>query len=84
MVRVNDEELAAIAADTGEVVEISRSELARAVLIYGEALDHAHKLYRAGLKTRKHFDFELSIGVRLLLFSFNMAYCASFVVKSYL
>jgi hypothetical protein len=47
--------------DTGEVVEISRPELARAVLIYNGAIDHARKLYLAGLRTHRHFDFELSI-----------------------
>jgi hypothetical protein len=47
--------------DTGEEIRIGRPELARIALIYSDALDYANKLYRAGLRTGRPFDFELSI-----------------------
>ena len=47
--------------DSGEVITISRAELARIALIYTDALDYAYKLYQIGVKTGKPFDFELSI-----------------------
>jgi hypothetical protein len=51
----------AMKLDTGEVITFEREELARIALIYGEAVEHAARLYRAGVKVRKEFDFELSI-----------------------
>jgi hypothetical protein len=49
--------------DTGAAVGISRVELARLLLMYGEAIDHAERLYRVGAEVRGEgeFDFELSI-----------------------
>ncbi len=49
--------------DTGERVGFSREELARTALIYREAVNHAERLYRAGIEVKGEggFDFELSI-----------------------
>ncbi len=53
----------ALELDTGEVVRFTPSELARTALIYGEAVAHGDRLYRAGAEARGEggFDFELSI-----------------------
>jgi hypothetical protein len=51
----------ALQIDTGDTIRFSREELARIVLVYGNAADYAEKLYQAGVKTGKLFDFELSI-----------------------
>jgi hypothetical protein len=49
--------------DTGEAVRFTPAELARTALVYGEAVEHAARLYRAGVAERGagRFDFELSI-----------------------
>lgn len=48
---------------SGRRIRFSKDELARLVLTYGRALDHAKRLYQAGveLKGSNRFDFELSI-----------------------
>jgi hypothetical protein len=52
-----------LALDTGEEIGFDEEELARVVLVYGEALDHAERLYRAGVEAAGEggFDFELSV-----------------------
>jgi hypothetical protein len=50
----------------GGGLKFSPTDLRRAVLVYGKALDHAERLYRAGIDARGGaggaiFDFELSI-----------------------
>jgi len=54
---------AATPLDTGEAVRFAPAELARTVLVYGEAVEHAARLYRAcaAEKGEGRFDFELSI-----------------------
>ncbi len=49
--------------DTGEAITFLKEELARIVLIYGEAIDRARRLYRAGVEVKGEgsFDFELSV-----------------------
>jgi hypothetical protein len=49
--------------DTGEPVRFTPAELARTTLVYGEAVEHAARLYRACVaeKGEGRFDFELSI-----------------------
>lgn len=49
--------------DTGNTISFSREELARTALIYGQALEHALRLYRVcvEVKGEGNFDFELSI-----------------------
>ncbi len=49
--------------DTGDAVRFSPAELARTTLVYGEAVEHAARLYRACVaeKGAGRFDFELSI-----------------------
>ncbi len=49
--------------DTGDAISFSREELARTALIYGQALEHALRLYRVcvEVKGEGNFDFELSI-----------------------
>ncbi|HUV09235.1 MAG TPA: tagaturonate epimerase family protein [Spirochaetia bacterium] len=47
--------------DTGDVIRLSRADLARATLVYSEALEHALAIYQVGMRTGKVFDFELSI-----------------------
>lgn len=49
--------------DTGAAISFSREELARTALIYGQAMDHALRLYRVcvEVKGEGNFDFELSI-----------------------
>jgi len=49
--------------DTGEEIRFDPEGLARAALVYGEALDHAERLYRAGVEAAGEggFDFELSV-----------------------
>jgi len=51
----------ALELDTGETIQISRTELARTVLIYNDALDYTEKMYQSGKKMGRPFDFELSI-----------------------
>jgi hypothetical protein len=53
----------AVELDTGQTITFSRQALARTVLIYGRALDHAARLYRAGVEVKGEdgFDFELSV-----------------------
>jgi hypothetical protein len=53
----------AIPVDTGEAVRFTAGELARTTLVYGEAVEHAARLYRACVaeKGEGRFDFELSI-----------------------
>jgi tagaturonate epimerase len=53
-----------VTLDTGEKVSFDKTELARIVLIYLDAMDAAERLYRAGVKAGRgaaRFDFELSI-----------------------
>jgi hypothetical protein len=49
--------------DTGEQVSFTEESLARTALIYREAIEHAGRLYRAGLEVKGEsgFDFELSV-----------------------
>jgi hypothetical protein len=49
--------------DTGEAIRFTPAELARTTLVYGEAVEHAARLYRACVaeKGEGRFDFELSI-----------------------
>jgi hypothetical protein len=49
--------------DTGETIQFSRSVLTRTALIYGQAIEHALRLYRAGVEVKGEgaFDFELSV-----------------------
>jgi hypothetical protein len=53
----------AFPVDTGDAVRFSPAELARTTLVYGEAVEHAARLYRACVaeKGAGRFDFELSI-----------------------
>jgi hypothetical protein len=53
----------ATSLDAGEAVRFTPPELARTVLVYGEAVEHAARLYRACVaeKGEGRFDFELSI-----------------------
>ena len=52
-----------LALDTGEAVRFTPAELARTWLVYGEAVEHATRLYEACVAERGagRFDFELSI-----------------------
>jgi hypothetical protein len=49
--------------DTGELVIFTEESLARDAMIYREALEHAGRLYRAGVEAKGEggFDFELSV-----------------------
>jgi hypothetical protein len=49
--------------DTGETIRLSREVLVRTALIYGRAMEHARRLYRAGVEVKGEgaFDFELSV-----------------------
>ncbi|UCF99702.1 MAG: hypothetical protein JSV89_09215 [Spirochaetaceae bacterium] len=49
--------------DTGETVSFSQEVLARTALIYAQAIEHALRLYRAGVAVKGEgaFDFELSV-----------------------
>jgi hypothetical protein len=49
--------------DTGQRITFSREVLARTALIYGRAIEHALRLYRAGVEAQGEgrFDFELSV-----------------------
>ena len=49
--------------DTGETIRFSREVLVRTALIYGRAMEHAWRLYRAGVEEKGEgaFDFELSV-----------------------
>jgi tagaturonate epimerase len=49
--------------DSGEGVRFAPAELARTALVYGDAVEHAARLYRACVaeKGEGRFDFELSI-----------------------
>jgi hypothetical protein len=49
--------------DTGETIRFSRGVLARTALIYSQAIEHAQRLYRAGVEVKGEgaFDFELSV-----------------------
>jgi hypothetical protein len=49
--------------DTGQTIAFSREVLARTALIYGRAIEHALRLYRAGVEVKGEagFDFELSV-----------------------
>jgi len=49
--------------DTGEVLRFTPASLARAALVYREAIEHCARLYRAALEVRgaEGFDFELSV-----------------------
>jgi hypothetical protein len=49
--------------DTGEAIRFTPAELARTTLVYGEAVEHASRLYQACVaeKGAGRFDFELSI-----------------------
>jgi hypothetical protein len=53
----------ALDLDTGETVRFTREELARAALVYREAVEHAERMYRAGMEVKGAggFDFELSV-----------------------
>ncbi|MBA7643325.1 hypothetical protein ES703_51049 [subsurface metagenome] len=52
-----------IELDTGEAIDFSIEDLSRVALIYKEAVEHAGRLYTAGIEERGKggFDFELSI-----------------------
>ena len=47
--------------DTGEVISFTSEELALIALVYKDAIEFTHSLYKAGLETGKIFDFEISI-----------------------
>lgn len=49
--------------DTGAAISFSKEELARTALIYGQAMEHALRLYRVCIEVKGegNFDFELSI-----------------------
>jgi hypothetical protein len=49
--------------DTGVKIRFSREDLQRVALVYREAIEHAGRLYRAGVEVRGEggFDFELSV-----------------------
>ena len=47
--------------ETGDSISFTASDLARIALVYGNALEYAEKLYRAGKRIKADFDFELSI-----------------------
>jgi hypothetical protein len=49
--------------DTGTEIRFSKEELARTVLVYREAIDHAKRLYDTAVSAvgEKMFDFELSV-----------------------
>jgi tagaturonate epimerase len=47
--------------DSGDEIRFTKKDLMLSALIYKDAVDHALKLYGAGIKVRKFFDFELSI-----------------------
>ncbi len=52
-----------LALDTGEKVAFAEGELLRTAVVYGEAIAHAHRLYRSGVEVKGEggFDFELSV-----------------------
>jgi len=49
--------------DTGEKVVFTEEAVARTALVYGGAVEHALRLYRAGVEVKgeRAFDFELSV-----------------------
>jgi hypothetical protein len=49
--------------DTGEKVVFAEKEVLRAAVVYGEAIEHARRLYRSGAEVKGEggFDFELSV-----------------------
>jgi tagaturonate epimerase len=49
--------------DAGRPISFSRETLARTALIYGRGIEHALRLYRAGVEVKEEggFDFELSV-----------------------
>jgi hypothetical protein len=49
--------------DTGEKISFTEEVLARTALVYGEAIEHGQRLYRAGVEVKGEgsFDFELSV-----------------------
>jgi hypothetical protein len=49
--------------ETGQKISFSREVLARTALIYGRAIEHAMRLYQAGVEVKGEgrFDFELSV-----------------------
>jgi len=47
--------------DTGETITFKKTDLQKIALIYNEAIEHALRLYQAGIETGKSFDFEFSI-----------------------
>jgi len=50
-----------IKLDTGDVISFTRMELARIVLVYKDAIEHACRLYSAGKSIKRDFNFEISI-----------------------
>jgi hypothetical protein len=51
----------ALHLDTGEALQIGAEELARYALLYGDAVEHARRLFLAGKAAGRAFDFEISI-----------------------
>jgi tagaturonate epimerase len=47
--------------DCGTTISFTKEELARIVLIYKDATDHALTLYKAGKSVKKDYNFELSV-----------------------
>jgi hypothetical protein len=49
-----------LALDTGEKVMFAQKEVWRAAVVYGEAIEHARRLYRSGVEVKGEggFDFE--------------------------
>ena len=52
-----------MALDTGEKISFTKEALARTALVYGRAIEHGVRLYRAGVEVKGEgsFDFELSV-----------------------
>jgi len=51
----------AVKLDTGDTITFSKENLAKVALIYKNAIEHAYRLYKAGVDTGKKFDFEFSV-----------------------
>ncbi len=47
--------------DTGDVIQYTKEMLAQIILVYKDAVEHACRLFNAGIKIRSEFDFEISV-----------------------
>lgn len=47
--------------NNNETIGFSKEELARVILTYKDAVDHATRLFKSGKSTKREFDFEISI-----------------------